>query len=239
MCDDEKNLNTVVKLEKRLKAAGAFSSFGRSRSREIKDDFINTIQAIKSFSCDYEFLRKIMSEDGYLAVIDNVLRGNTSYLKLVFDAIDGYIAKRDTSTLLSSLDDGKTAILDFAYRTSKSYQGFVTIIEKLLEIRIYHEVILAEEECREQLSLTVDYPNITSKIYKLKEEQLGIAYKLSAGKNSKVYDTLYATAKNNKDYLYQISKKQKYWPIRKTMEIYSDFILALFPCCTRARALSF
>ena len=231
LLDDEKNLNSVVKLEKRLKAAGAFSGFGsRRRARAIKDDFINTIQAIKGFAVEYEFLRKIMNEDGYLAVIDNLLRGNTSYLKLVFEAIDGYITKRDTSTLLSSLDEGKSAILDFAYSSSKSYQGFIGIIDKLLEIRIYHEVIKAEEECREELSLTVDYPNITSKIYKLKEEQLGIAYKLSAGKNSKIYDTLYANAKNNKDYLYQISKKQKYWPIRKTMEVYSDFILTLFPC---------
>ena len=45
-----------------------------------------------------------------------------------------------------------------------------------------------------------------------------------------MYDELYENSKDNKDYLYQISKKSKYWPIRKTMEVYSKFILTLFPC---------
>ena len=34
----------------------------------------------------------------------------------------------------------------------------------------------------------------------------------------------------NKDYLYQISKKQNFWPIRKTMDVYGDYIFKLFPC---------
>ncbi len=228
---DEKNLNSIAKFEKKLQAAGAFSSFGKGRDvKNIKGEFIETLKAINDFSKEYDCLHRVLTEDGYLAVIDNILRGNTSYIKLVYEALNGYIDKRDTANLIVALPANARVVLDFAYTSSKSYQGYVGIIDKLLEIRIYHEVIRLEASCINDLSLTVDFPNITSKIYKLKEAQLSVAYKLCGGKNSQVYDNLYATAKNNKDYLYQISKKQKYWPIRRTMEVYGEFILALFPC---------
>ncbi len=225
---NSRQLNNVVKMERRFEGISPLSA--RGAEREIKEKFKETIDAIKQFSEEYSCLKRVLTDDGYFAVIDNILRGNTSYIKLVHDALDGYIEKRDIANLLSKLDKNKLLILNFAYTASKSYQNYVNIIDKLLEIRIYHEICQYEDDCQSQLSLMVDFPNITSKIYKLKEAQLSVAYKLCSCKNSKEYDTLYATAKNNKDYLYQISKKQKLWPIRKTMEIYSDFILALFPC---------
>ncbi len=231
LLDNEKNINSVVKLEKQLKAAGAFAALKRERvTKNLKQDFVDTVRAVRFFASEYEFLHKILTPDGCYAVIDNVLRGNLAYIKLVYEAIDGYISKRDVTTLLETLPAPTAAVLSFAYGASKSYQGYVNIIEKLLEIRIYHEVIRLEAKCADEISLLVDFPNITAKIYKLKEAQLSVAYKLCSGKNSRTYDALYAEAKNNKDYLYQISKKQKYWPIRKTMEVYGDFILSLFPC---------
>ena len=172
----------------------------------------------------------MLTEDGYIAVIDNILRGNISYVKHVYEALDNYIALRDVNKLLQSLDEKKLSVLNFAYTSCKSYANYLEIINKLLEIRIYHEVIRYEEDCKDDLAKLVDYPNITSKIYKLKEQQLSVAYELCSGKTSRVYDELYETSKDNKDYLYQISKKSKYWPIRKTMEVYSKFILTLFPC---------
>ena len=59
---------------------------------------------------------------------------------------------------------------------------------------------------------------------------MALSEQICHGKCSKDYDTLYDKSENNKDYLYQISKKQKFWPIRKTMEVYGEFILSLFPC---------
>ncbi len=221
---DEKLLTGVVRMQRRHENAPT------SADRRIRAGFIEATDAIKAFSAEYSCLKRVLTDDGYLAVIDNILRGNTSYIKLVHDALDGYIEKRDIGNLLSKLDKNKLMILNFAYEESKSYQNYVNIIEKLLEIRIYHEVCGYEDDLQGQLSLMVDFPNITSKIYKLREAQLEVAYKLCSCKNSREYDNLYANAKNNKDYLYQISKKQKLWPIRKTMEIYGDFILSLFPC---------
>ena len=225
---DEKSLNRVVNFENKLEFPSKM--FRGKSKRETKDQFVETLEAINNFAREYNCLKRVLTEDGYIAVIDNILRGNISYVKHVYEALDNYIALRDVNKLLQSLDEKKLSVLNFAYTSCKSYANYLEIINKLLEIRIYHEVIKYEEDCKDDLAKLVDYPNITSKIYKLKEQQLSVAYELCSGKTSRVYDELYETSKDNKDYLYQISKKSKYWPIRKTMEVYSKFILTLFPC---------
>ena len=224
----EENLDLIVKQECKLKYPGKI--FTKKLEKEIKEKFNEAIEAINSFVSEYDCLNRVLSLDGYIAVIDNVLRGNTSYIKLVYEALDNYIAYRDINQLLESLDKDKISILNFAYSISKNYQNYVDIIEKLMEIRIYHEVINYETICKDDLALIVDFQNITARILKLKEEQLELATKLTAGKNSREYEELYNNSKDNKDYLYQISKKQKWWPIRKTMEVYGEYILSLFPC---------
>ncbi len=218
---DEKNLDSIVKLA---------TKFTKDKTDAVKAKFIETRAAINAYVKEYECLNRVLTPEGYLAVIDNILRGNTSYIKYVYDALANYIDLRDVSKLLDSLDKDKISILNFAYGISKNYQNYVDIISKLLEIRIYHEAARYEDECKEELARIVDFGNITSRISRYKEEQLELAVKLCEGKSSRDYDSLYENAENNKDYLYQISKKQKHWPIRKTMEIYGEFILTLFPC---------
>ena len=219
--DDPKNLDSIVKLAKK---------FTKEGTEAVKAKITETKAAINAYVKEYDCLNRVLTPEGYLAVIDNILRGNTSYIRYVYDALADYIDLRDVSKLLDSLDKDKTSILNFAYSISKSYQNYVDIIAKLLEIRIYHEAARYEDECKEELADIVDFGNITSRISRYKEEQLLLSVKLCAGKSSRDYDSLYENAPNNKDYLYQISKKQKHWPIRRAMEVYGDFILTLFPC---------
>ena len=225
---DEKTLDGVVKLEAKVRYPGKLFS-GKVKS-EIKDEIVRTVTEIDKFAKEYEFLRMALTDDGYIAVIDNLLRGNTSYIKLVHEALDNYIAMRDITKLLATFDKSKLDLLSFAYVVSKNYQNYVDIIDKILSIRIYHEVIYYEDACKDELARTVDYQSIRSRIFRLKEEQQQIAIKITAARGTKEYEELYSAAKNNKDYLYQISKKQKYWPIRKTTEVYEEFVLSLFPC---------
>jgi len=224
----EENLDLIAKQECKFKYPDKF--FTKKYVNDIKEQFNETIMAIDSFVKEYDCLHRVLTVDGYISVIDNILRGNTAYIKLVYEALDNYIAHRDVNKLLESLDVNKIAILNFAYTMSKSYANYAYIIDKIMELRIYHEVIHYEDVCKDELAKTVDFSNITERIYKLKEQQLDVSAKLTSCKSSREYEELYNTAKNNKDYLYQISKKQKYWPIRKTMEAYGDFILSLFPC---------
>ncbi len=219
--DNPKNLDAIVRLCTR---------FTKEKAADVRAKLLATRSAIQIYVKEYDCLNRVLTPDGYLAVIDNILRGNTSYVKLVYDALDNYIDLRDVSKLLDSLDKNKIAILNFAYSISKNYQNYEDIISKLLEIRIYHEAARYEDECGEDLSGIVDFPNITSRISRYKEDQLKLSVKLCEGKASRDYESLYESAPNKKDYFYQISKKQKFWPIRKVMEFYGEFILALFPC---------
>lgn len=226
--DDPENMHAIVRLQARLEYPKKL--FRTKIERDIEAQFVETIAAIEDFVKEYGCLNRVMTKDGYISVIDNVLRGNHSYVKLVHEALDNYISQRDTGRLLETLDKDMLAILDFAYAKSKNYNSYVEIIDKILPIRIYHEVIHYEEACKNELAKLVDFPNITSRIYKLKDAELSVAYKLCSGKNSTEYRTLYENAPNGKDFLYQISKEQKLWSIRRTMDTYGEFILALFPC---------
>ena len=224
---NEKNLDSIVRLEASFGKHGFFSR-GKVE-RQIKEKFIETLDAIESFAKEYDCLHKVLSEDGYLSVIDNVLRGNTSYVKLVHDALDNYISQRDIGSLLASIDDVKLSILNFAYSACRNHSNYVDILSKLMGIRIYHEVQKYENESQTELARIMDFENIAARIYKLKESELEISYKLASGKISKDYENIFDNAKNRQDYLYQITKNKKYWPIRRMLEEYSSFILALFP----------
>lgn len=224
----EDNLDLVVKQECRFRYPDKL--FTKKLEREIKEKFLETMDAIDSFAKEYECLHRVLTVDGYISVIDNILRGNTSYIRHVYDALDNYIALRDVNKVIENLDKNQLIILNFAYTISKSYANYADIIDKIMALRIYHEIIHYEDVCKDELAKMVDFPNITARIYKLKEQQLEVANKLAAGKNSRDYEELYNNAKNNKDYFYQISKKQKFWPIRKMMEVYGEFVLSLLPC---------
>ena len=225
---DKDDVHSIIKLECKLENPGALIRGKKERAMEAA--FLETAVAIDEFVKEYDCLNRVMTRDGYMAVIDNILRGNNSYLKLVHEAIDNYIEFRDMAKLMQTLDKPMLTVLNFAYVNSKNMSNYLDIIKKLPTLRKYHELTRYEEECKSELALLVDFPNVTSRIYKLKEQQLEISYKLCAGKNSLEYRKYYEEAPDAKDYLYQISKDKKLWPIRQTMEKYSDFVLPLFPC---------
>ena len=225
---DEKSLASVVNLQCGLEGTGIFAK-GRRRA-ELTEEFKRTYKAIREYAKEYDCLLRVLTYDGYIAVIDNILRGNTSYIKLVNTALDNYIVHRDTAALIESLDDDKLTILNFAYETCKSYQGFLEILEKLPVIRIYHELTVCEETLSAELASIMDYVNVTARISKLLTSSLTVAAALCKARSERRYLSYYGEAKDNKDFLYQISKKQKYWPIRKTVSAYREFLLTLFPC---------
>ena len=226
--EDKRSIGAIVNMSAKLEHP---SLFGAAKfKKDMRERFVETLKAINEYASEYEFLLRVLTKDGYISVIDNVLRGNTSYIKLVHEAVDNYIQQRDVTNLMNSLDKNMIAILDFAYVTGKSYQSYRDIITKVPLLRIYHEITRYEDEAKGELAKTVDFINITSRIYKLKESQLSVAYKICAGKNSSGYREMFEAASNGKDFLYQISKEQKFWPIRRMMEVYGNFILKLFPC---------
>lgn len=228
MLDKPAALSAVAKMECKLENPNSlFRSF---KSKAVENSMRETMAAISEYVKEYDFLHKVMTKEGYVSIIDNVLHGNTSYIKLVHEALDNYISQRDVSRLLASLDKNMLAILNFAYEVGRNYNNYLEIIDKLPSLRIYHELTILEEKLKDQLAKIVDYPNISARIYGLKEAQLGISARICAGKSGKEYKALYESAEEAKDYYYQISKDKKHWPIRRTMEVFGKFIFTLFPC---------
>ncbi len=225
---DEKNLHAIVKLQCKLE--NPQSMFTAKAEEEMAAAISSTRLAIEKYIKNYDCLSRIMTEEGFFTVVDNLIHGNRSYTKLVHEAIDDYIEKRDITNLFRSLDKNTVSVLAFAYSASKNREHYFELIDKTMLIRIYHELTLAEEKYQTELAKILDFRNITSRIYKLKESELSVAYKLCATKSSEEYHKLFEDAEKSKDFLYQISKEQKFWPIRKMMDVYGDFIINLFPC---------
>ena len=221
-------VRALAKMESKLENRNPF--FRSVRAKIIEKKMQETLDAIGKFVKEYDCLYNVMTKDGYISVIDNILRGNTGYIKLVHEALDNYIEQRDISMLLSTLDKNMLDILNFAYEASRNYQNYLEIIEKIPVIRMYHEITVSEEKLKDELAKVVDYPNISARIYKLKEAQLKVSNKICQAVASKEYREMYESAENAKDYYYQISKDKKHWAIRKAMESYGSFIFQLFPC---------
>ncbi len=225
---DEESLERIVKLEADFQKPGLFAR-GKLEAK-LKEEFSDTLDAIDAFAKEYECLNRVMTTDGYISVIDNILRGNVSYIKLVYDALDNYISLRDINNLLASLDEHKLAILNFAYSTCKNNSNYLDIIAKLTMVRIYHEVLRCEDEYRDSLAGLMDFEDIASKIYRLKASQLEVAEKIAYNKSYIDYEAIFKKSKESANYLHQINKNKGYWPIRKMVEVYSDLVLTLFPC---------
>ena len=228
MLEDPAALHAVAKMESRLETQNLL--LRGAKSKEIEEKMQETLDAISKFVKEYDCLHKVMTKDGYISVIDNILRGNTAYIKLVHEALDSYIEQRDVSMLLGTLDKNMLDILNFAYESSRNYANYLEIIDKIPVIRMYHEISVLEDKLKDELAKVVDYPNISARIYKLKEAQLSVSHKICQGIASREYRELFESSENAKDYLYQISKDKKHWAIRKAMEVYGNYIFSLFPC---------
>ncbi len=200
------------------------------KEKEIEEDFNETVLAIDEYIAGYGFLKNILTNDGYLMAIDGILNGNSAIFKLLLDAVKNYIQLRDINATLSNLTDAQKITLNFAYKISGSYQKYHEILEKIIPVRLYTEIIKYEETQKHPLSMMVDFENIRARIVILKNEKIEISKKLAEQSFNDEYSKLFETRPDNKDYLYQISKKQNYWPIRKMMEIYGDYLFNLFPC---------
>ncbi len=218
-----------AKKAKAIAAITAKTAGGVSR-KEVLAAFRATETAMANYLKDYECLSRVLTQDGYLNVIDNILRGNTSYVRFVVDAIDNYLALQNFTKLLDTLGETELAVLNFAYAESKNDKHFSEILGLILPIRIYHEILKYEEQYREKFPTTVNFANASERISELQQRLLVLNAKAAKQSNITAYQKLFRESKESNDYLHQISKQQKYWPIRQTMEHYGKFLLTLFPC---------
>ena len=200
------------------------------KEKRISQQFESTLLAMDDYTKEYEFLKNILTDNGYFMALDGILNGNNGVLKLLLWAIENYIELRDTNSTLKLLSENQKYILNFAYKISGAYAKYMEILETIMPIRIYHEIVKAEEEKQTVLSTIVDFENIRARIVALKKQQNELSRKIAEQSFDDAYNKLIDSSQKSKDYIYQISKKQSFWPIRKTMEVYGEYLFKLFPC---------
>ncbi len=200
------------------------------KEQKIISSFEETMQAIREYVSNYSLINRVLDKKGYLMTIDNIVNGNSIFLKLLLNALDDYIEIRDVNVALKGLTDDERIILNFAFENAKSARQYREIVDKILQIRVYHETIRYEEQNKEKLSKIIDFDNITNRILSLKEDEKEISNNICLGKFKNEYINYFNNNSNSKNFLYQITKQQGLLPIRKMMELYSEFLLKLFPC---------
>lgn len=200
------------------------------KEKEIQEKFEGTLNDIHSYISNYNLLEKVLDRKGYLMTVDNIINGNTVFLKLLLNALNDYVEIRDVNMSLQGLTDDERDILNFAYINSNSARQFREIISKLLQIRVYHETVTYEEKYKDKLSKIIDFENIRNRILSLKEDEKRISNSICIDKFKSEYIEHFNEDPENKNYLYQITKQQGLMPIRKMMDLYGDYLLKLFPC---------
>ena len=69
----------------------------KEKDEDIKLEFERTLEDIKDYLSEYSLLNKVLDKNGYLMTIDNIINGNTIYLKLLLNALNDYIEIRDVN----------------------------------------------------------------------------------------------------------------------------------------------
>ncbi len=200
------------------------------KEKLVKTEVKETLTAVDEYIADYSFLKNILTESGYLLAVDGILNGNNGILRLLLWAVENYVLLTDTCLILKNLDENQKYVLDFAYENGNTYSKYLNILNSILPVRIYHEIIKYEEENHDTLSATVDFENIRARIVSIKKQQNEISKKLALQTFNEDYKKMIDGSSQSKDYIYQIAKKQNFWSIRKTMEVYGDYLFKLFPC---------
>lgn len=196
----------------------------------VKDEMRKTLNAVDEYLEEYSFLKNILTESGYFLAVDGILHGNNAVLRMLLWAVENYVKLNDTNLILKNLDENQKHVLNFAYENGSTYTKFLFVLKSIMPVRMYHEIVKCEEEKRSILSSTVDFENIRSRIISIKHQQNEVSKKIAMQTFNEEYKKKFNGSAASKDYLYQISKKQNFWTIRKTMEVYGDYLFNLFPC---------
>ncbi|MBR3885288.1 MAG: DUF4011 domain-containing protein [Clostridia bacterium] len=208
-----------------------FTIFNKYKiKKQISNEFKQTLEAVTEYIEDYEFLQEVLTENGYSMMLNNILNGNTLHLKLLLKTLDNYVEFRDLTNILDELSEDERIVLKFAYKTTDTKAKYLETLSKIKTVRIYHEITVQEDLHKAELSKILDYDNIKTRIISLKNEQNALSRDICAEQFIDDYKKYFEKNKDSKNYLYQITKTQNQWSIRKFMEVYGEYLYTLFPC---------
>lgn len=226
----EGDIAKIIKIIAKTELGKCSSKELKTKCEELRHQFSELEDETKKFIGEDKLLKTVLNNEGYSIVVDNILCGSRVAIKQLDDALKNYSIIKDLRQTLDMLGDNEKTILDFAYSNSKTDNDMREVVESILPIRNYHEIVKAEEKEDSKLSLIIDYDNTKSRILTLKSELLDVNRNIAYYAFNDIYRDYYNSRKDNKDYLYVINKQENMWNIRKTMEYFADYLLNLFPC---------
>ena len=199
--------------------------------KDVEIDLNVSLKGLQNFEQRFSLLQNVLDEEGYSLAIGGVLNGNYALLKKLVEALENYISIRDMNKTIGELTESVKRLLDFSYiHSDKTLAGIKSTIAKIMPLRIYHEIIKHDSYIENKLSQTVAFDSMRERILRLKSDQRELTKSLAMERFSLDYSQYFENDSHAKDYLYQIQKQRGLWPIRRTMEYFSEFIFRLFPC---------
>ena len=209
---------------------GLQKSSGNQSVSEIRQNLLDAQEAVKAYLGNFDAVKECLDAKGFAVVMDAAANGNNTNLRRVLAILNDYASIGDLKTNVNSLTKYEKMFLEFAYENSKTQSAFHDCMNKILPIRIYHEIVKNEQLFGKELSDILVFEDIKSRIVSLKKEQRGLVKDIAVEKFNEDYKTFYANSSENKNYLYEILKQRGHLPIRRLLEKYKDFLLRLFPC---------
>ena len=199
---------------------------------DIVIDLNVALKALKNFEEPFSLLQEVLDDEGYALVMGGIINGNPTFVKGLVSALENYVAVRDMNKAISELTQEMRDILDFAYENSdKTYNGLNNVVNKIMPLRIYHEIVKKDAYIENNLSKTVSFDSMRERILRLKSDQRELTKSLALDKFSMDYlEYFEQNEQQSKDYLYQIQKQRGLWPIRRMIEFFSEYLFRLFPC---------
>ena len=197
----------------------------------VKIDLNVAKRALEDFTQEYKKLSKVLDHEGYALAIGGLINGNTSMLIKLRDALNNYVKVRDMNNAINSLSQNVKELLDFAYFNSEqTLDSMKFVLEKIIPIRIYHEIVSMDKYIEPFLSKTVTFDDLRNRVLLLKADQREISKSLANNKFSQEYSEYFKNEPRSKDYLYEIQKQRGLKPIRMMFDYFDELLLRLFPC---------
>ncbi|MFI3229405.1 MAG: AAA domain-containing protein [Bacillota bacterium] len=197
---------------------------------DIKIDLNIACRALEDHEKEYRVIANVLDTEGYAMAIGSLINGNVDFIRKLQRTLENYVKYRDMTQALQALSVNVREILEFAYKNSDmTVKGLNATIDKIVPIRIYHEIVQNDSYIEEFLCKTVTFGELRQRIISLKEEQRVISLALANDSFGKSYAD-YFNKHNNKDFLYEIQKQRGLKPIRRMFEYFEQYLLRLFPC---------
>ncbi|MDD4316647.1 MAG: AAA domain-containing protein, partial [Clostridia bacterium] len=200
-------------------------------SEDIMIDLNIARHALELYASQFAALKSVLDKEGFALAIGGLINGNAEFLKKLLSALENYVAIRDMNKELAALTPGVAELLSFAYKNSnKDLPTFRKAVDRIMAVRIYHEIIEHNDYIEERMSKTVMFDSFRERILSLKSDQRELSKALAMDRFSYEYTDFFNDSEHSKDYLYQIQKQRALWPVRRMIEYFDQYLFRLFPC---------